>query len=385
MKQHLLKIGNFLISLFFPVSKEKRFVNHLSLIVLSLIMAYCIWLIAMFTVMTMQAINIPILITNAPPNAAVRIESPASQNINVMVNIPKNLVPTVNPSNFIFELDLSDISSQITSLETVHEYPISPLDVKIINLPGLISISEVMPRSIRLRINYHHKKVPLRINVEGNPLPGFYYEEEEVSAIPSELTVVASQRILRDLEHIETYPINIAGRSSSFTQNVALNIPSNVEIFDHPRQVEAFIPIQEEVIEEKISFVKVLLEKVTDEFEATVEPDEVTVIVKGPQSLVPQLSARDIKIELVVPAQEGTIQKDIRLEFSEDVSEVLRENITLVGSEPDNVTIENIPIEEEIEDEEEEEAEEVDEVEIERGEDEDTELPEDNMNVGEDS
>ncbi len=364
MKRLLLKTVKYASTLFYQRPGQRKIINNLALVVLSLVMAYFLWLIAMFTVMTMQAINIPILITNAPPNASVRIESPASQNINVMVNIPKNLVQTVNPSNFIFQLDLGNISSQITSLETVQEFPISPLDVKIINLPGLITISEVTPRSIRLRISYHNKQVPIQVNVEGEPLEGFYLDEEEVSTIPKEVTVVAPQRILQDMEYIQTFPINITGRSSSFTQNVALNIPANTEIFDHARQVEAFIPIQEEILEEQISAVPVRLERLNEDFITTVEPSEVTVTVRGPQSLVPQLTREDLSIVLVVPDEEGTFGKEVRPFLSEDLPERMLEQVTIVSSEPGSVVIENVLPEEEEAEEPEEEENEIEAVEI---------------------
>ncbi len=373
MKQLLLKLADTLSSLFFPRTGKRTMVNHLSLIALSLVLAYFIWLIAMFTVMTIQAINIPILITNSPPNASVRIESPASQNINVMVNIPKNLVPTVSPSNFIFQLDLADVSSQITSLETVQEYPISPLDVKVINLPGLISVTEVTPRTVRIRINYHHKEVPVKINVDGEPLPGFYLDEEELSSIPSELTVVAPQRVLQELEYIETYPVNIAGRSSSFTQNVALNVPSNVEIYDRSPQVEVFLPVEEEIEEIEITDVPVRLERITDEFVTTVEPSEVTVTLEGPQSLVPQISAGDISLMVLVPAEEGTFGKELQPVLRETLPSRLRDEISIVDTDPRSVVVRNEPEEEEeIEEEEEDDEEEED--------NENASLPEDDIN-----
>ncbi len=326
----------------FQFHEKRNYFSEIFLILLSVFLAYILWLITMFSSMTTKSISIRILVTNAPKCASYTIISPASQYLNIDVTCPHNLVNSFNSSNFLFNIDLSSIKKEISSFEINKEFPVTPSMIKKVNIPSLVTITDVYPKSVKIKVKFFNKKVPIKLNLQGTPAPYYHIQLDECSTKPAEVTIISSTDILEKTLFIRTFPINVKGRKKSFVQNVALDIPQNIYLFDKIDSVEAFICIKENIIEKTIKNVPIKVEMFYPNIKTTVVPDKVDIVIKGPKSLVEKVSAEDINIPIIVPNEEGTIEKEINATLSEKLLPEILTKVKIEKIIPSTVSLINV-------------------------------------------
>jgi len=167
---------------------------------------------------------------------------------------------------------------------------------------------------------------------DGEPSHGYQVVNWQV--LPSSIRVVGAASQIRDITEVSTETVSLSGKSTSFTENVAIDIGStNISIEgDSSRQVNLTVNIAEARKERVIDKVPV---SVTGSSTARPNPAFVSVKVSGPASSVDLLAPSDLSatVEYRKNARgEIDVKPDVRLSNDPD-------NIRIISVTPDSIRL----------------------------------------------
>jgi YbbR domain-containing protein len=125
------------------------------------------------------------------------------------------------------------------------------------------------------------------------------YKLTSLSVFPPTITVFATDPLLVDAlpGYVETYPIDLNGKTSDFEQRITLNLPFSVQAIE-AEQVSVNVGIAP--IESSITLEDVQVEATglpTSKL-ATIQPSKVTVVISGPVIVLQALKASDVRVLL---------------------------------------------------------------------------------------
>lgn len=333
--------------LFQPNSRSKLFISEFFLIVLSICLAYILWLITMYSSLTTRSLSIPIIIRNIPKEATYLIESPASHHLNIEVTCPKNLTNAFNSSNFFFDLDFANQDPDLKRLEFSQEQSITLSMIKPMNLPSLVTLTDVYPKTIRFQVRYYHKKVPIKINIKGKPARYHHVIENSYQIEPKEIEIIGPKIALDNIEFITTEVIPIKGKKESFETDTALNFPASIRSFKLVKKAKFSVKIEENIIEKTVRNIEIRKELLYPNIETKYTPMSADIVLKGPISLVEKVKKSDIHLPLLIPREEGTIEKELQASLSEELDSNVLQEVSIEKIIPPVVSIVNQIIEEE--------------------------------------
>jgi YbbR domain-containing protein len=89
------------------------------------------------------------------------------------------------------------------------------------------------------------KKIPIKLNLEGEPKDGYNVAYDRVVIRPSEFLIVGPKPILDRLTAIDTEPIDISGSTKTFMKDVSIVPPTRGVI------KEKFVTITVPILKEK--------------------------------------------------------------------------------------------------------------------------------------
>ncbi len=105
-----------------------------------------------------------------------------------------------------------------------------------------MQVVEVTPTHVTVEIDeIVERKLEVKPTLVGTPLDG--YEIEMVSVIPKSKRVKGPKSVLEALGSIQTLPIEVAGRKTSFREHVELDPQQDVVISGKDRRVIADVHI----------------------------------------------------------------------------------------------------------------------------------------------
>jgi YbbR domain-containing protein len=135
------------------------------------------------------------------------------------------------------------------------------------------------------------REVTVRVNVQGKPAPGFVHEATEVS--PQKVRVWAAGPLAEEIKYLWTYPIDIEGVSATVERNLLLLVPQGTEKVE-PTSVRVSVVVAEVQEEREIKGVRIETLNLGQGLKVSLEPAEVTVVLRGPRSLVASLDAGQV-------------------------------------------------------------------------------------------
>lgn len=158
----------------------------------------------------------------------------------------------------------------------------------------------VVPAQVDAQINIQPrpgvtvlKVVP---NLLTNTLP-LGYLVSNYSVEPAVVAVRGDRTVIESLNGtIQTDPINLANKVGPFTQTLRLALPDGVTLTD-PINVVVSVDIEAVNITREFAAIPVITQGMDPaDFNITIQPQVVTVIVKGPQQAVNSLQANEITV-----------------------------------------------------------------------------------------
>jgi YbbR domain-containing protein len=173
------------------------------------------------------------------------------------------------------------------------------------------------------------KTVPVRPTLTGAPELGF--RVVEVNSLPAVITIRATAAVLGRIEFLATAPVQLTGRSSSFTERVAVVLPQGV-VWHSQSQVDIAVNIREDVLQMTFPGIPIRLQHLAVGYRWQLEPTQVDVRVEGRRDLINNLTAG--MITAFVDARDGEGRPLGAGEHRLAVRVELPEGVTLVGTVP---------------------------------------------------
>ncbi|WIV13312.1 CdaR family protein [Proteiniborus sp. MB09-C3] len=241
----------------------------------------------------------------------------------VLIKGPRTWVNSVY--KVVTTVQLSNINTDIkTSL------PVRALDDKKEEVRGI----EKEPNTVEVIMPIlGTKNIPIRPRLKGSPLNGYIITDIQMN--PVSIKVKGKKEILKDIEFLETEPIDIDLISISKDVPVNIVFPEGVELMDDKIKPLAKINV-EKIIEKdieldtsKLTFINLDTRYVVDK---TSLPDKITITVRGAEGKIDALSENDITFYSDLSGLEkGT--------HSVNVKVILQEDIELIHTEPETIQL----------------------------------------------
>ena len=126
----------------------------------------------------------------------------------------------------------------------------------------------------------------------GYPAPG--YRLLSVTMEPPSVLVKGLPTRVNALTRLQTEPIDITGLTSSFTQQATLDLPSGVSL---DQDQEIFVTIEiEPILSTDTREREVEILGLSEGMEASLEPEQVRVVLFGPLPILDTLAANDVRV-----------------------------------------------------------------------------------------
>ena len=224
--------------------------------------------------------NVPIVLENLPSDLA--LADSYTDTIVVRVRGPAARTRTLAAGEMSPVIDLFGVHAGENFIT------LQPEDIPV---PFGIEVERVDPAEIRLVLEERARAtLPIRAVVEGDPAPGFVVGEKTVT--PLMTTVSGPRSMVESLESLPTEAVNISGRQTALTRNVAVRTERPLVTLDTVRSTRLAIEILEATITAEIEEIPVELIEVG--YRLALNPETIGVVIRGPGSIVSQISAANI-------------------------------------------------------------------------------------------
>lgn len=246
-----------------------------------------------------------------PQQETVRIEALGSMNLPVQIEregqaatgylsvrpvaVPGE-VSIYGPEPFLAQVESVTGSIDVSGAreDIVERVSVSPKDAD----GRLVAGVQWTPEQVEVRVGVR-KRVGYKPDVEvvpdvrGDPAPG--YRRGSVSVEPSTVTLSGPSQILNDLPgFVKTLPISITGATEILTERTPLTMPTSVVVVG-----VNFVTVTVDVLpilSSKTMTSVIDVQGLSQGWIATLSPNEVDVILEGPDTLLPQLTPDDIQV-----------------------------------------------------------------------------------------
>jgi len=290
--------------------------RNISLILYSLMIAYCIWLTAKMRNVEEGVLDGVPVVVDLPPY----VEAETSrQTVSIEVRYPKSQRKQVHSGAFHVLINDPELLKQagIQKPNSV-TIPILPDDVQHPNLPPSVQVQKVEPSRITISLKY--RTVPARVvpRFAGRPAQGYRLEKTIVR--PKECLLTGPQKLLdivpRDndaVAQLPTSPILLAGKRDSFSTSVAILLPDGLSLLDETtrkrlsREVSLAVVqviIREEETTRTVKGVAVEVPTLSRNLVPLTQPTSGSVTVAGPRSRVEKLKPEDFTLRPKNPPEE---------------------------------------------------------------------------------
>lgn len=155
--------------------------------------------------------------------------------VNVRLTGSKKAVRQLNPYQVSVTVELSQRQEGSAIVSLGPENVLAPSGLEVVS---------VDPATIRVDLEREvTQRVPVTPKLVGKPAAGAAVGEPEV--FPNQVYVVGPASLINRLETLSTSPINLAGRSATFEEEVPVLPPDSlVQIVQPPSKVTVRVPIQ---------------------------------------------------------------------------------------------------------------------------------------------
>jgi YbbR domain-containing protein len=236
-----------------------------------------------------QVFNVTIMATQGPP-VGFEIIPPSSE---LTAKVSGSDAQVKQVAQVVARVNLANETKPITRI-----LPLSAVDAEGNTVPGV----DVAPIQVTVDINIQPRPGVTVLNVQptllAGSLPQGYLANATVN--PASVAVHGDLSAIEKMNgQVATEQIDLSNKVQSFTQTVKLTLPPGVTLTD---PVDIVVSVEVDAIPGTRTFANVpVVTKGLDsnDFAITIQPDQVTVIVTGPQSALETLQASDITV--IVP------------------------------------------------------------------------------------
>jgi hypothetical protein len=227
---------------------------------------------------------LPVKFTNVPRGMIVT--QYRTDKIEIHIQGDPRLVETLNENPIHYPADLYtdlDIDPAGASESIGPGYYMLPVDKRRIPLDPAITILEISPSFLGVRLE---KKIVREFRVEV-PFSGELPEGLIALAPttePTSVTLSGAESLINEIQVLKTRPVDLTNARESFKKEVPLDIDSPRLVATDSPIVVVSVQIQEAQVETTIEQIPVQIQN--SSFSARIEPEAMTIAVKGPYSII---------------------------------------------------------------------------------------------------
>jgi len=201
---------------------------------------------------------------------------------------------------------------------------------KLINVPKFVTVTQIIPPEITVTIDkLIEKELTVQTALRDRPSDGFVVEKIEVN--PSIVKIKGPESYLSKISAINTRPIDLTGRTKSFTQKI--DVEPILDKYGPAEPVEISVTLKEQT-EQKL-FEKIplgILQSPSRKYAVGVTPATVVVSIAGPADTVSKTDAKNIKCYIDV--------QDLAVgDYELPVLTAIPKNVAVIKIDPATVTV----------------------------------------------
>lgn len=253
--------------------------------IISLILGFALWAYISGSrqiKMVTKAFTVPIYFENITENVILMEE--VLYEVNVQLRGSEKSVRTLEPKDLYVSIDLKNKAFGVHSI---------PLTERMIHRPKGIQVVGITPNTVQFRLERKLKKlVPLKPTIVGSVADGF--EIKKVVPTPPALEIEGPASEFQKRDYLTTEPIDVTGKSSSFTTEGSIPLNSDYLKMTNETSVEINVVIGEQRITHVFRGVKVTL--IHQQKKTWVNPTRINVIASGPFSVVKKLKLQNFHV-----------------------------------------------------------------------------------------
>jgi len=273
------------------------------------------------------------IVNYTPKKILVRIDTKMVKTVPVNVKIEGSAgegkisgVPKINPE----EIEIAGAKSVVEKILEV--YAVVRLDGEVedinknVKIVALNAENEIIPNvyfnpaevnvTIPIVKAETAKTVGIKAVTAGQIASGYWISSFSIN--PSEIVILGKSEDLRNINFIETKPIDITNLSQSVTKNIDLNIPPGITLENNISQASVYMLV------ENISTIKeitpqIVYENLSDKLVVdSTDPQDISIIASGQSNKIANLTPTSVKLKLdLADIGEGTHNIDITYQMFE--------------------------------------------------------------------
>jgi hypothetical protein len=253
-----------------------------------LITAVLWWSVASRPVSEITLHNVPIELANLPKAPSLIPSKYDTLSASVTLRGPRDILDDLKSSELSVMADMTGIEPGVRVIQ---------LKLDPGRLPPTVEEVEIEPRDIRVTVEREvTKQVPVKPRFDGEPAPG--YQSASWQVTPEEVEIAGAASQVREINEVSTETVSLSGRKAPFTELVAIDIGSpNVYLSgDSSRKVMLRVDVSE--LQKDRLFADLPLTVDGAPALARPEPRLVSVLVRGPHSIVDALTPDTIRVSV---------------------------------------------------------------------------------------
>ncbi len=222
-----------------------------------------------------RIIDVPVSLRKIPD--ALIVLNPPTKPVSITLRGPRTILDNVDERNTRLQLGLANIQQGDNRIDPTGSM-IAP------QLPRSLKVVRMDPPSFTLRADRRAmKRLPVRPDLAGSPALGYTVAESTVT--PEMVDVTGPARLLADMNHVSTEPVDLRGADQAFQRNILLEQvdPSLTYV---PDVVQVSVTLDESIAVRE--FPKVAI--AAPDAVAQMTPASVDLTIRGPQRLLHNLT-----------------------------------------------------------------------------------------------
>ncbi len=231
-----------------------------------------------------------------------------------------------NIKQIICAIDISGIKEDLSKKINVKAIDVNGDEVKEVKIePDIVEVS------ISLTRGYPEKQLTVKPKIIGKPAPGYYISE--ILSNPDEIKIFGNYSKISNIEFLETIPIDVNGITKTLSVKVPPALEEELNIVDGEIElIEVTIQVKEVIIQKILKNISVVPQNLSPFVSCEIKPEVVDITVEGKNVLIDKLEKENIKAFV-------KFMDNFRVEQKVKVQVDLPEGISLIGVEPEEVTV----------------------------------------------
>jgi YbbR domain-containing protein len=252
--------------------------RHLGLKVLSIALAFAIWLGVGDQRAGERTMRVPLEYHNLPSQLELMASPPDT--VEVRLRGPSGSIGRLMPGEVVAGLDLTAARSGTRLFHLLADE---------VRVPYGVSVAQVNPAAIPLTFEpSSSRSVPIVPVLDGEPAPG--YRIGRIVSTPEQVVVVGPTSQVVDVSSATTEPVSVASATTDVLDRVTVGVTNDLVRLDQPQTATVTVEIVPAAEEKRLTGVGVLARGLAGGRTASVEPASVMVILRGARARLEPLT-----------------------------------------------------------------------------------------------